>query len=215
MKVNLENRDYHSLSQTIKQLYHPDTQPASLALWTAKFNVDGLYDQLGFSRTMGRMLESMQEYQCIRLKENVRAAYKFHLETVLVQVLKIFEELKDASSEDLWICKLLRFVVRSTKAVFLQAHKYTQNHGHETLKIDDLINTLQRYKSSRALTPEVKAEILPLIDIMQVSILLRFHNYEQINRIINSRKMDDMDVQFLNNFLFQKGKVALINERMK
>lgn len=60
MKVNLENRDYHSLSQTIKQLYHPDTQPASLTLWSAKFNVSGLYDQLGFSRTMSRMLEGMQ-----------------------------------------------------------------------------------------------------------------------------------------------------------
>lgn len=119
--------------------------------------------------------------------------------------------MKDVDTEGLRVCKLLRFVLRNTKAVFLQAYRYTQNHGRETLKIDDLINTLQRYKSSRTLTPEVKAEILPLIDIMQVSILLRFHNYEQINRILNSRKVDDMDAQFFNNFFFQKGKVALIN----
>ena len=50
---------------------------------------------------------------------------------------------------------------------------------------------------------------------MQISILLVFHNYDQISRILKAPKMYEQGEKFINNFLFQKGKVALINERMK
>lgn len=50
---------------------------------------------------------------------------------------------------------------------------------------------------------------------MQISILLVFHNYEQISRILKAPKMYDQGSKFINNYYFQKGKVALINERMK
>ena len=73
------------------------------------------------------------------------------------------------------------------------------------------MNVLQRYKGSRNLDDFVKREILPLIDNMQVSILLVFHNYDQINRILKSPKTYEHGPKFINNFLFQKGKVALIN----
>lgn len=78
------------------------------------------------------------------------------------------------------------------------------------------MNTLQRYKSARAIGDEIKREFLPLIDIMQISILLSFHNYEQIQRIIYAPKIyGDFGPRYLNNFLFQKGKYALINENLK
>ena len=50
---------------------------------------------------------------------------------------------------------------------------------------------------------------------MQISILLVFHNYEQISRILKVSKMLEQGSKFINNFYFQKGKVALINEKMK
>ena len=48
---------------------------------------------------------------------------------------------------------------------------------------------------------------------MQVSILLFFHNYEQLQRILFSNKIyGDISDRYLDNFLFQKGKYSLINE---
>ena len=48
---------------------------------------------------------------------------------------------------------------------------------------------------------------------MQVSILLFFHNYEQLQRILYSKKIyGDISDRHLDNFLFQKGKYSLINE---
>ena len=48
---------------------------------------------------------------------------------------------------------------------------------------------------------------------MQISILLFFHNYEQVQRILYSNKVyGDISDHYINNFLFQKGKYALINE---
>jgi len=47
---------------------------------------------------------------------------------------------------------------------------------------------------------------------MQVSILLSFHNYEQIHRILYSPKMyGDVGHLYMDNFLFQKGKYSLVN----
>lgn len=47
---------------------------------------------------------------------------------------------------------------------------------------------------------------------MQISILLSFHNYEQIQRIIYSPKIyGDVGQRYIDNFLFQKGKYALVN----
>lgn len=120
--------------------------------------------------------------------------------------MKIFEELKDKTT--FWICGALRMAVRATKPIFIESSK--TSHG-ANLKIDDLINILQRYKTSRSLIDDVKKEILPLIDNMQISILLVFHNYDQISRILKAPKTYEQGENFINNFLFQKGKVALIN----
>lgn len=46
---------------------------------------------------------------------------------------------------------------------------------------------------------------------MQVSILLTFHNYQQIQRIIYSPKNYEISHRCIDNFLFQKGKYALVN----
>lgn len=47
---------------------------------------------------------------------------------------------------------------------------------------------------------------------MQVSILLSFHNYEQIQRILYSPKMyGECPPRYADNFHFQRGKYALVN----
>ncbi len=57
---------------------------------------------------------------------------------------------------------------------------------------------------------------MPLIDNMQVSILLYFHNYEHIQKILYPNKSYvEHGAKFVDNFLFQKGKYALINENIK
>lgn len=50
---------------------------------------------------------------------------------------------------------------------------------------------------------------------MQVSIMLRYHNYDQIRRILEPKKSyGEHGPLFENNYYFQRGKVALINEKM-
>jgi hypothetical protein len=47
---------------------------------------------------------------------------------------------------------------------------------------------------------------------MQVSILLSFHNYEQIQRILYSPKIyGEVGPLYIDNYLFQKGKYSLVN----
>lgn len=83
------------------------------------------------------------------------------------------------------------------------------------VKKEDLVNALQRFKTSRNLGEEVKGEILPLVDNMQVSIMLFYHNYEPIKRILESNKSyGEHGPHFEDNYYFQRGKAALINERM-
>ena len=78
---------------------------------------------------------------------------------------------------------------------------------------NSLFNTLQRYKTSKAMDEVVRREFLSLVDVMQVSILLFFHNYEQIQRILYSNKIyGEVSPRHIDNFHFQKGKYALINE---
>lgn len=78
---------------------------------------------------------------------------------------------------------------------------------------NSLFNTLQRFKIAKSLDDLVRREFLSLVDVMQVSILLFFHNYEQIQRIIYSSKIyGEISERYMDNFLFQKGKYALINE---
>ena len=61
----------------------------------------------------------------------------------------------------------------------------------------------------------VKKEIVPLIDNMQVSIMLVYHNYEQIKRILESTKSyGEHGKLFQDNYYFQRGKAALISEKM-
>ena len=78
---------------------------------------------------------------------------------------------------------------------------------------NSLFNTLQRFKTTKSLDEVVRREFLSLVDVMQVSILLFFHNYEQIQRIIYSNKIyGEISDRHIDNFLFQKGKYSLINE---
>lgn len=50
---------------------------------------------------------------------------------------------------------------------------------------------------------------------MQVSILLTFHNYEQIQRLLySSKNYGEISERYADNFLFQKGKYALINDNL-
>ena len=47
---------------------------------------------------------------------------------------------------------------------------------------------------------------------MQVSILLTFHNYQQIQRLLySSKNYGEISEKYVDNFLFQKGKYALVN----
>lgn len=57
---------------------------------------------------------------------------------------------------------------------------------------------------------------MPLIDNLQVSIMLRYHNYDQIRRILEPKKAyGEHGPLFESNYYFQRGKVALINENME
>jgi hypothetical protein len=77
---------------------------------------------------------------------------------------------------------------------------------------NSLFNTLQRFKTAKALDDAIKKEFLSLVDVMQVSILLTFHNYEQIQRLIySSKNYGEISDRYIDNFLFQKGKYALVN----
>lgn len=56
-----------------------------------------------------------------------------------------------------------------------------------------------------------------MIDNMEVSIKLIYHKYDQVKRLLNTKKPYDsinisLDIVkvFENNFFFQKGKTALI-----
>lgn len=49
---------------------------------------------------------------------------------------------------------------------------------------------------------------------MQVSIMLVYHNYDQIKRILNNVKpYGEHGPEFIDNYLFQKGKTAMIYEQ--
>lgn len=51
---------------------------------------------------------------------------------------------------------------------------------------------------------------------MQVSIMLLYHNYDQISRIINNSKIyGEHGPAFADNYYFQKGKTAMIYENFK
>lgn len=115
-----------------------------------------------------------------------------------------------------WLSKPLRTVLRATKRIFLSAERNVTNSSAAAKLKNTLLNTLQRFKSARAIGEDIKKEFLPLIDIMQVSILLSFHNYEQIQRIIYAPKIyGDFGPRYVDNYLFQRGKYALINENLK
>ncbi len=52
---------------------------------------------------------------------------------------------------------------------------------------------------------------MPLIDNMQVSIMLVYHNYDQISRILKNTKLyGEHGPAFIDNYLFQRGKTAMI-----
>jgi hypothetical protein len=79
-------------------------------------------------------------------------------------------------------------IVRATKKIFITAERKVANSTEAAKIKNNLFNTLQRFKTAKSLDDDIKKEFLPLVDIMQVSILLSSHNYEQIQRIIYSPK---------------------------
>ena len=79
------------------------------------------------------------------------------------------------------------------------------------MKLDALVRKFQEFKSRRTFTDDVKKQIIPLIDNLQVSIMFVFHNYSEISRIIDSTKSyGEHGAAFIDNYYFQKGKTALI-----
>lgn len=51
---------------------------------------------------------------------------------------------------------------------------------------------------------------------MQVSIMMSYHSYDQIWRILdNTKPYGDHGPQFVDNYYFQKAKTAMIYERFK
>lgn len=71
----------------------------------------------------------------------------------LVAVVKVLEELKEYRE---WLAKPLRTVVRATKRVFLSAERNVTNSSAAAKLKNTLLNTLQRFKSARAVGEEIK-----------------------------------------------------------
>ena len=92
----------------------------------------------------------IHEYKMICKAKGKVEGYKHQL-IILIHILKIFEEMRDKNS--FWICSSLRMVIRATKLIFIEGSR--TSHG-ANLKIDDLINILQRFKTSRSLMDDVK-----------------------------------------------------------
>lgn len=90
------------------------------------------------------------------------------------------------------VAKSLLLIVRATKRIFLTAEVKVNSSSVAAKLKNSLFNTLQTYKAAKALNDDIKKEFLSLVDIMQVSILLTFHNYQQVQRIIYSAKNYDM-----------------------
>lgn len=72
---------------------------------------------------------------------------------VLTDVVKILEEMKDYTE---WLAKPLRTIVRATKRIFLSSEKQVNNSSAAAKLKNTLLNTLQRYKSARAIGDDIK-----------------------------------------------------------
>lgn len=76
-----------------------------------------------------------------------------------------------------WLAKSLLVIVRATKKIFLTCEQKVSNSSLAAKLKNSLFNTLQRFKIAKALDDLIKREFVSLVDVMQVSILLFFHNY--------------------------------------
>ncbi len=92
----------------------------------------------------------------------------------LIGVLRVLEEMREVK---FWVLKGLLVVLRATKRIFLTCEQRVSNSTMAAKLKNSLFNTLQRFKTTKTLEDVVKREFLSLVDVMQVSILLFFHNY--------------------------------------
>jgi hypothetical protein len=156
-----------------------------------------------------KLLECARDFGQERAAGRWAECFEKHMQT-LIQLLRVLEEMHEMK---LWLVIPLLVVVRATKKIFLLCEQKVGNSSTAAKLKNSLFNTLQRFKTSKALDDLVRREFLSLVDVMQISILLFFHNYEQIQRIVYSNKIyGDISDRHIDNFLFQKGKYALINE---
>ena len=82
--------------------------------------------------------------------------------------------------------------------------------------VNDLVNTLNKFKQARSIIEEVRVEIIPLIENLQISILFNLHMYDPIKMIVYTSKLSlNPENKFRDNFLFLKAKYALVNEKFK
>jgi hypothetical protein len=209
-----QKRDGDRIAKEFKELYftnHYDSVPEKS--WSVAVNTQAYADcELSVGGLFARVVELGRDFAGERAGGRWSEAFEKHMQA-LVAVVKVLEELKEYRE---WLAKPLRTVVRATKRVFLSAERNVTHSSAAAKLKNTLLNTLQRFKSARAVGEEIKKEFLPLIDIMQVSILLSFHNYEQIQRILYSPKIyGDFGPRYVDNFNFQKGKYALVNENLK
>lgn len=66
----------------------------------------------------------------------------------LISIVKVLEEMKEYRE---WISKPLRTVLRATKRIFLSAERNVTHSSAAAKLKNTLLNTLQRFKSARAI----------------------------------------------------------------
>ena len=88
-----------------------------------------------------------------------------------------------------WLAKSLLVVVRATKNIYLFCEQNIKNSNLAAKLKSSLFNTLSRFKAAKALDELVRRQFLSLVDVMQISILLFFHNYEQVQKLVMTNKI--------------------------
>jgi hypothetical protein len=159
----------------------------------------------------GRVVELVRDFALERAGGRWAESCEKHLET-LRGTLRVLEEMREMKW---WLGKSLLLLVRATKRVFLAAEARAGSSGAAARLRNSLFNTLQTFKAAKALEEEIRREFLSLVDVMQVSLLLASHNYQQVQRLLYSaRNYGELSTRCQDNFLFQKGKYALVNENL-
>lgn len=141
-------RDSNRLSQTFRELYFGNEyQTISFESWNAKINISSEYNSFHDSITphFVKILELIKFYQVNLKSKQWQVAFDTHLK-VVVECLELIKEMKEL--DFMWVLKPMRTLIRATKRIFLESIKHILNSSK--LK-NDLINTLNRFKSTRSL----------------------------------------------------------------